>query len=96
MYRDYHVESDVLAYVRVRDQSELEKKMIPEIYGNFGGDDVSQATSMISGFALMPFYARPVLIIGGKAAGSLTGRLATRTREVENAKNEEDTQHSAK
>lgn len=92
LYRDYHVGSEVLTYVRVHEQWDLEKKMIPEIYGNFGGDAVSQATSIIPGFALMPFYVRPVLTISGKAVGDLTGRLATRAREAENA---EETQNPA-
>ncbi len=38
LYRDYHVGSDILTYVRVRQEWDLEKEMIPEIYGNFGGD----------------------------------------------------------
>jgi len=85
LYRDYYVANDVLSYARFREDWQTEKLLYPQIYGSFGGDLVSQATSLVPGLAYLPFYVKPVLTAGGRIGGSATGNLVLKQREKENA-----------
>lgn len=83
LYRDYHVANDVLSYARYRENWEMEKKLYPQIYGSFGGDLVAQATSLVPGFAYLPFYVKPALEMGGQLGGTATGTFVSHQRETE-------------
>lgn len=83
LYRDYHVANDVLSYARYREDWRTEKLLYPQIYGSFGGDLVSQATSLVPSFAYFPFYVKPVLTIGGRMGGTATGAVVLKQREKE-------------
>ena len=82
LHRDYHVANDVLSYARYRQDWETEKALYPTIYGNFGGDVVSQATSIVPSFAYVPFYVKPALKIGGNLAGRGIGGAVSKRREA--------------
>lgn len=90
LYRDYYVANDVLSYARFRDDWQTEQLLYPQIYGSFGGDLVSQATSLVPSFAYLPFYVKPMLNVGGNIGGNVAGRmvLKQREREVEASKAE--------
>lgn len=83
LYRDYHVANDVLSYARFREDWKTEKLLYPQIYGSFGGDLVSQATSLVPGFAYLPFYVKPVLTMGGRMSGNTAGKMVQKQREKE-------------
>lgn len=83
LYRDYYVANDVLSYARHNQDWELEKQLYPQIYGSFGGDLVSQATSLVPAFAYVPFYVKPALSIGGRIGGNMASSVAIRKRERE-------------
>ncbi len=83
LYRDCYVANDVLSYARFREDWEMERKLYPQIYGSFGGDLVSQATSLIPAFAYVPFYVKPALKIGGRFGGNATGNWVLKQREKE-------------
>ena len=85
LYRDYYVANDVLSYARFREDWATEKLLYPQIYGSFGGDLVSQATSLVPGLAYLPFYVKPVLNAGGRIGGTATGNMVLKRREMENA-----------
>jgi len=78
LFRDSAVASDVLTYTQVKEKWPLEKDLLPEVYGQLGGEAISQATSFVPG---MPFYFRPLLTGAGKAAGGATGRVVAKQRE---------------
>ncbi len=82
LHRDYHVANDVLSYARYRQDWETEKALYPTIYGNFGADVVSQATSVIPSFAYAPFYVRPALSLGGNLTGQGIGNMVVKKREA--------------
>ncbi len=86
LYRDCYVANDVLSYARFRDDWQTERLLYPQIYGSFGGDLVSQATSLVPLFAYLPFYVKPILSIGGRIGGTATGNVVRKQREKENAK----------
>jgi hypothetical protein len=81
LYRDYHAANDVLSYARFREDWKTEKLLYPQIYSSFGGDLVSQATSLVPGFAYLPFYVKPILTLGGRAGGRMTGNIVLRNRQ---------------
>ncbi len=81
LVRDSSVASDVLTYARVKGDWPLEKELLPQAYGKLGGDTVGQATSLIPGFAYLPFYFTPILKAAGNVAGDATGTLVARQRE---------------
>jgi len=81
LYRDYHVANEVLRYARVRQDWETERSLYPQIYSAFGSDLVSQATSLVPVAAYMPFYAKPILSLGGGIAGGVTGQVILKQRE---------------
>jgi hypothetical protein len=83
LFRDYHVANDVLSYARYRGDWELEQQLYPHVYGNFGSELVSQGTSLFPQFAILPFYVRPMLSLGGRAVGKGTGAYVSRQREAE-------------
>ncbi len=83
LYRDCYVANDVLSYARFREDWRTEKLLYPQIYGSFGSDLVSQATSLVPGFAYLPFYVKPVLTMGGRVGGSATGNVVLKQREKE-------------
>lgn len=47
LLRDYHVANDVLSYARYRDNWDLEQRLYPHVYGNFGSELVSQGTRLL-------------------------------------------------
>jgi len=81
LFRDSSVSSDVLTYARIEGNWPLEKDLLPQTYAQLGGDTVSQATSLIPGVAVLPFYFRPALRIAGSAVGVATGNLVAKQRE---------------
>ena len=81
LVRDSYVFSDVLTYARVQENWPLEKELLPHAYGKLGGDTVSQATSLIPGFAYLPFYFSPILRATGNIAGKATGTIMASERE---------------
>jgi len=83
LFRDYHVGNDVLSYARYRQDWELEQRLYPHVYGNFGADLVSQGTSLFPQFAILPFYARPMLSLGGRVVGKGAGAYVSQQREQE-------------
>ena len=83
LYRDVQVANDVLSYARFRDDWETEKELYPQIYSSFGGDLVSQATSLVPAFAYVPFYVKPALNVGGRIGGNATGNMILKQREGE-------------
>ena len=83
LYRDYHVANDVLSYARFREDWETEKRLYPQIYRSFGGDLVSQGTSLVPGFAYLPFYVKPLLTVGGNIGGNAAGQMVLKQREKE-------------
>ena len=80
LFRDSAIASDVLTYARVKEKWPLEKELLPEVYGQLGGEAISQATSLVPG---MPFYFRPFLSAAGSAAGGATGKVFAKQRETE-------------
>ncbi len=95
LYRDYHVASDVLTYVKVREEWELEKQLYPEIYANFGSDTVSQATSVVPAFAYVPIYVKPILRLSGRLVGRSAGNVMLQSREFEKQLRSEDAADSS-
>ena len=83
LYRDYHVANDVLSYARFREDWKTEQLLYPQIYGSFGGDLVSQATSLVPSFAYLPFYVKPVLTMGGRISGDTAGKMVLKQRQTE-------------
>jgi hypothetical protein len=81
LYRDASISSDVLTYAETKQDWQLEKNMMPELYGRLGGDLVSQATLFVPGSTYLPFYVTPLLSGAGSAVGSLTGKTIARQRE---------------
>jgi hypothetical protein len=81
LHRDYHVANEVLSYARYKGDWELEKELYPQIYGSFGCDLVSQATSIIPAFAYLPFFVKPALRLGGRLGGIATSAWAIKQRE---------------
>ncbi len=81
LVRDTSVASDVLTYARMKENWPIEKELLPQVYAQLGGDTVSQATSLIPGFAYLPFYFKPVLAVAGRAAGGATGTAVAKQRE---------------
>lgn len=81
LFRDASVSSDVLSYARAKKDWELERNLYPQVYGRMGGDIVSQATSLIPGFAYLPFYTRPLLSGAGSIAGRATGEVVAEQKE---------------
>jgi hypothetical protein len=80
LFRDYHVANDALSYARYRGDWELEQRLYPHVYGNFGSELVSQGTSLFPQFALLPFYVRPMLSLGGRMVGKSTGAYVRQHR----------------
>ncbi len=95
LYRDVQVANDALSYCRAREDWQIEKRLYPEIYGRFGADVISEATSLIPGMSYMPFYYQPLVNLGGGIAGTATGRfvLNLRENEVENSSSNSSTTH---
>ena len=85
LIRDYRVACDVLSYARLRNDWEMEKRLYRQVYGRFGSDAVSQATSLIPQFAYLPFYVEPALSLGGRLVGSGTSYFVVKQREQERA-----------
>ncbi len=83
LYRDVHVANDVLSYARFREDWETEQELYPQIYSSFGGDLVSQATSLVPAFAYLPFYVKPALQVVGSVSGNVTGKAVLKMREDE-------------
>ncbi|MGN6134418.1 MAG: hypothetical protein ACTHOU_07940, partial [Aureliella sp.] len=83
LVHDVRVANDVLSYARLRQEWELEKQLTPQIYAAFGSDLVSQATSLVPTASYLPFYYKPLLALGGRAAGSASGRAVLKERELE-------------
>lgn len=81
LVRDVRIASDVLTYSHIRGDWETEKNLYPEMYGQLGGDTVSQATSLIPEMAFMPFYTVPILTGVGAIAGTATGKAMARYEE---------------
>lgn len=81
LVRDVSIANDVMTYARVKQDWPLEKALLPQVYGQLGGDTVAQATSIIPGAAYMPFYFRPLLSAAGGAIGSATGSAAVKRQE---------------
>ncbi len=81
LVRDASIANDVLTYARLKQQWPVEKDLLPQVYAQLGGDTVSQATSLIPGFAYMPFYLKPVLSGAGRVAGGVTGKAVANRRE---------------
>lgn len=52
--KSVHVASDVLSYVRHRQDWELERELTPQIYSNFGSDLVSEAIPFLPGSGEFP------------------------------------------
>jgi len=74
LFRDSSVASDVLTYAHTKQEWRLKKDLYPQVYGQLGGDAVSQFTSFIPGMAYMPIYTRPLLRGAGRVTGTLTGK----------------------
>lgn len=87
LFRDSAVASDVLTYTRVKEQWQLEKELLPQVYAQLGGDAVSQATSIIPGIAYIPFYFKPILTGTGRAVGGVTGNAVAKRREKQLSEN---------
>lgn len=83
LIKDVRVANDVLSYARIQGEWELEKELYPQIYSAFGSDLISQATSLIPGYAYVPFYYKPLLSAAGGMAGSASGRVVLKEREIE-------------
>ncbi|MGN6546168.1 MAG: hypothetical protein ACTHK7_14030 [Aureliella sp.] len=83
LLNDVRVANDVLSYARVQQEWELEKELYPQIYSAFGRDLVAQATSVVPGTSYVPFYYKPLLLVGGRAAGNTTGHAVLKEREME-------------
>ena len=81
LVRDTSVASDVMTYARMQQNWPIEKELLPQVCAQLGGDTVSQATSLIPGFAYLPFYFKPVLTVAGSAAGGATGTAVAKQRE---------------
>lgn len=81
LFRDYHVGNDVLSYARYRQDWELEQRLYPHVYGNFGSELVSQGTSLFPQFAILPFYVRPMLSLGGRVVGKGAGAYVSQQRQ---------------
>ena len=89
LVRDYCVANDALSYARYRQDWELEQRLYPHVYGRFGSELVSQGTSLFPQFALLPFYVRPMLSLGGRVVGRGAGSVVRQAREDELRANSE-------
>jgi hypothetical protein len=87
--QDIRVGREITQYAREIDSWELEKEIIPMVYGKIGAGVVSETTNAVFG-ADLPFYFNPLAALGGRLIGNTSGRIALRRqeRQISTAENE--------
>lgn len=80
--QDIRVGREITQYAQEAESWELEKEIIPMVYGKIGSGVVSEATNAVLG-ADLPFYYNPLASLGGRLIGNTSGRIALRSRERE-------------
>lgn len=90
LVQDIRVGREITRYAQEIDSWELEKEIIPMVYGKIGAGVVSETTNAVLG-ADLPFYYNPLASLGGRMIGNTSGRIALRSREreVSTAENQE-------